>query len=573
MYRSRNFEVAEKLNQLADVSEILGENTFKVRSYRNAARVIESTAEDIAELSAQNKLLDLPGIGEGIAKKIVEYLASGHIRVLDDMLGKVAPGLLELLDIRGLGPKTAKLLFDERHIDSITRLKEALDKGELVGLPNMGEKKIANIAHNLAFLEVSKQRMLLNVAMPLAEYILSELCRIAPQESRIAYAGSLRRGKETIGDLDFIAAGDHLEDLISKFVKLPLIKRVEGRGDTKATIETEEGVMVDLRVVATDQWGAGLLYLTGSKAHNVALRGRARDMGLTVNEYGIIRLKDNALIASREEDDCYAALGLPYIEPELREDSGEIDAALAGKLPRLVELSDVKGDLHLHTNASDGLADLHTMVEACQKRGYRYCLITDHSQSLHIAHGLEIERLLARGEEIASLNKAQDKIRVLWGTECDILTDGALDYPDEVLAKLDIVIASVHTAFGKDPTGRTIKALGNPQVDIVAHPSGRVITAREAFDLDVEAVAKAAAEHGKALEINSFPDRLDLADRNARLARDLGAGISINTDAHAPEHLDYMKYGIITARRGWLEARDIINTWELEKLLAWAKRA
>lgn len=572
MYRSRNFEIAELLNQMADLSEILGENQFKARALRNGARVIEATAEDIAELAAANRLLDINGVGEGIAKKINEYLSTGHIRELEKMMERVPKGLLDLLLVRGLGPKTAKLLYEERKIDSIDRLRQALEGGELAGLAGFGNKKIANLKRNMAFLQTSQQRMLLGYALPLAEYIISEVRRIVPEETRITYAGSLRRGRETIGDLDILVAGEGLSGLCKAFVKLPFVAREEACGDTKATITTSDNVQVDLRVLEAGQWGAGLLYFTGSKAHNVVLRGRAKDMGLRVNEYAVLRESDESVVASREEKDCYAALNLPYMEPELREDTGEFAAAETGRLPNLLRLSDMKGDLHMHTNASDGLADLVTMVDACAAKGYRYCLITDHSQSLKIAHGLEVERLLARGEEIAALNRTRTDIRVLWGTECDILTDGSLDYPDEVLARLDLVIASVHSAFGKDPTGRTIKALANPHVDIIGHPTGRVITAREAFDLDVDAVARAAAQYGKALEINSFADRLDLCDHDCRRARDLGAKIAINTDAHAPEHLEQMKLGVITARRGWLETRDVINTWDVEELMGWAKR-
>ncbi len=557
-----NAEVARAFEELADLMEIAGDDPFRVTSYRRVARGVDDLAADINDLAARGELAGIPGVGKGSAEKIAELLNTGRLGLRDEVEKTVPPTLLELLRVPQLGPKKAALLWRERGVTCLADLRRALDAGSLKGLKGLGDKSIEQLRRGLEFVASVAGRVRLGVAATLAERVAARV-RGLPGVQRVETAGSLRRGRETIGDLDLLCIAADGPATIAAFAKLAGVTQVLAAGDTKGSalfaFESGETVQVDLRVVPAESFGAAWQYFSGSKEHNVRLRERAVKRGWSLNEYGLT--EGERVIASREEADIYAALGLPWIPPELREDRGEFELTETPK--DLLTLADIRGDLHMHTTASDGRETIAAMIAAARARGYEYLCITDHSKSSVIANGLTPERLRQHIRDVRSAAAGAAGITVWVGAEVDILADGALDYDDELLAELDWVVASIHAGQGTDVeknTRRTLAAIRNPFVNVVAHPTGRLINKRDAMPLDIETIAAAAAETGTALEINASTYRLDLKDQHARLARDRGVKICINTDAHAAEQLDQMPFGVLTARRAWLRRGDVLNT-------------
>ena len=570
-----NAEVAAVFDETADLMEILGTDTFKVRSYRRAAEVARGLGESLAAVREREGLDSLPHIGKSLAGKMAELLDAGRMAAHEELKAQVPAGLLEMLRIPGLGPRKAALVWKERGIGSVDQLEAAAQAGELRELPGMGARSEAKLLHAIAIYRQGASRRLLSEMLPVAERIVEEL-RAVPGVRQVQYAGSTRRMRETIGDLDILATGEDPQAIGAAFQQLPDIAEIELAGDTKVSGRLRIGVQVDLRVVPPASYGAALVYFTGSKDHNIALRGRAQDLGLKISEYAVEPTNGSEPLPAETEEKVYAAVGLPWVPPELREDRGELEAAEQGDLPHLIEQGDLRADLQMHSEWSDGTHSIADLAQRAQQLGYDYVAITDHSGSLYVAHGLDLTRLAARRAEIEEVNEqlaeAGSSFRVLAGTEVDILSDGGLDYPDDVLADLDFVIGSIHQGFSNDRdrmTRRMLAAIESGLVDLIAHPTGRVLLGREGYPLDVEAVIEAAAEHRVALEINAFPERLDLGDTQARLARERGVLLSINTDAHSPEHLPFMRYGVATARRAWASARDVINCLSLEEFRAW----
>jgi len=557
----KNAEIARMFQAMADVMEIKGENPFRVNSYRNAARVISDLAEDVAAVAARGELTGLPGVGEGTAGKIEQYLAEGRMDAYEELTEGFPVGVLELLRIPGMGPKTVAKLMDERDVRSLDDLEKALQGGELEDVPGMRAKTIRKIRAGLDLVRRSQGRTLLGEALPLAHEVIEGL-RARVKLDGAEAAGSLRRRKETVGDIDILVnsrAGD-AEGVIEAFAGLDCASEVLAAGGTRGSIRTGQGLQVDLRVVPPESWGAALVYFTGSKAHNVKIRGLAHERGLKINEYGVFRGEER--VAGATEEDVYATLGLPWIPPELREDRGEVEAAAAGALPGLIGPEDVLGDLHAHTNYSDGVLAPLDMARAAKAYGYRYIALTDHSKNLRIAGGLTEERLARRNDEIDAARAALKGFTILKGTEVDILKDGSLDYSDEVLAALDWVVASVHDHFGmseKDMTERIVRAARSPHVDCIGHLTGRLIGTREGYAVDASAVLAACAETGTCLELNAQPDRLDITDLVCREAAQAGVKVALGSDAHSAESLRLMQFGIATARRGWLGPEDAIN--------------
>ncbi len=555
----KNQEIAELFDRIADALEIKGETGFKVVAYRKASRVLQDMTEDVAKAAAEGRLETIPGIGEGLAKKIDEYVRTGRMAKYAEVMSGVPETLLGLLEIQGLGGKTVHLMHDKLGIEDLDGLKRAIADGSLAGLPGMGAKKVENIRKGIETRERVAERISVRDAAAIADEVVAYLSG-APGVGRISAAGSLRRMKETVGDIDVLAAGKDGAAIVRHFVRHPGTVRVLAEGDTKGSIVVRAGEterQVDLRVVSASEYGAALLYFTGSKAHNIKLRGLAKDRGLKISEYGVFRGAKR--LASRDEEDCYRVLGMPWIPPEMREDRGEIELALEARLPRLVEAADIKGDLHVHTRASDGHLSLGEVVALAREMGYAYIAICDHSQAAKYAHGLAADRLAAEMEEIEAFNRTLSGFRVLKGSEVDILSDGTLDFPDELLARLDFVVAAVHSGFKKDVTGRMLKALENPYVRTIAHPTGRLISGREGYDVDIDQVIAAAAKRGKALELNAYYDRLDLDELNLKKAKERGVRITIGTDTHYADGLAMMRFGLGIARRAWLGKDDILN--------------
>jgi len=564
----KNAEIAGIFDRMADILEVLNENPFRVRSYRKASEVVGDQAEDIAALAQSGRLGELPGIGTAFVEKITEFLAEGKVTAYEELKAKVPEGVVEMLRVPGLGPKTAGLFWKKANVTSVAELSKAIDDGRLVGLPGIGEKKLENLKKGIATYLGGQGRVLLGVALPVAEEISALLAKVAGV-SQVLPAGSMRRRRETIGDVDILVASELGKEVVAAFVRLPMVKDVLAAGDTKGSVRVEGGLQVDVRVVPPDSFGAAAQYFTGSKAHNIRLRDLAIGKGLKLNEYGVFR--GDTRLAGTTEEEVYAALGLPWVPPELREDRGEVEAALEGKLPKLIEEGDIRGDLQMHSTASDGAASIEEMARACIALGYQYMAITDHSQSLKIANGLTPARLREQRKEIDALNKRLKGFRVLAGIEVDILGDGTLDLPDKCLATLDFVIASIHMGMQQDPertTVRLVKAMRSPCVSAIAHPTGRVIGQRDPYALNFDEVLRVARETGTALEINAYVDRLDLNDIQARAARDAGVKLLIDTDAHSPAHLPMMRFGVATARRGWVAKRDVLNALPLDGLLA-----
>jgi len=562
----KNREIARLFEKMADILEFKGENVFKINAYRKAARVIGDLSQDLEKLNSQGALRDIPGVGEGIAKKIKEYLETGKMSKYEQVRKEVPDDLLEMMAIPGMGPKTVALVHKTQGISSIAELEEAVKEGRLRDLPGMGPKKEENILRGITLLRQSGKRIALGVAIPIVDEIVQEIKGRAKVQ-KIFPAGSLRRMKETLGDIDILVAGRAGQRIIETFTKMPQVQEVLAAGDTKGSVIVQGGLQVDLRVVPDASYGAALQYFTGSKAHNIHLREIAKAKGMKISEYGIFR--GERKIGGRKEEEIYTTLGLDWIPPEMREDRGEVALATQGKLPRLVEETDIRGDLHVHSNWSDGSATLEQMALAARERGYQYVAICDHSQSLKFAGGLSKQRILEQMEEIRELNEKLSGIVLLAGTEVDIKTDGSLDFPDRILKKLDVVVAAIHSGFKQREeqiTKRLLSALENPHVDILAHPTGRLISSRPPYQANLEELFAKAAETGTALEINAYYDRLDLKDVQCRRAAEMGVNLSIGTDAHHPNQLWMMRLGVAVARRGWLEKANLLNTLPLQKL-------
>lgn len=553
--------------------EIKGDNPFKINSFRKAARVLENITEDVESIYREGKLQGVPGIGKGIAERIGQLVNTGQCQDYEELKKTIPSGLLEILSIPEVGPKTVQLVWKKLNITTLNQLEEAVKKHKLRDLFRMGEKTEKNILRGIEFLSRRKGRLLLGDAYPLAEQVVSAL-KGHPQVQKISPCGSLRRYKETIGDIDILVTSSHPQEVMDAFVGLPQVKEVLAHGPTKSSVLTNLDIQMDLRVVEKESFGAALQYFTGSKEHNIKLREMARGKGLKISEYGVFK-GEKKRIAGREEEEVYAALNLPWIPPELRENLGEVEAAKRGRLPQLVELGDLKGDLHIHSNFSDGASSLLELVEEARKKGYQYIAVTDHSQSLKIAKGLSEQKLLKQIEEIKKINKRLSNFKILSGTEVDIKADGSLDYSNEVLRKLDLVVAAVHSGFKQTKeamTERIIKAMRNENVDVIAHPTGRLINQRDEYKVDLERLLEAAKETKTVLEINAYPERLDLRDIHCKRAKEYGVKLVISTDAHQESQLDFIKYGVATARRGWLEKEDILNTKDVEELLRWLKK-
>jgi len=560
----KNREIAGIFDRIADALEFKGEQFFRVLAYRKAARIIEELTDDIEVLNKEDKLREIPGIGEGIAKKIDEYLKTGKMKKLAEAMQGIPKDLLELLNIQNLGPKTLKLANDELSVKNLKDLKRVIDDGSLAKLFRMGKKKVENIRKGIVLYEHGKSRIPIDRALEIADIVVKYLLK-SRLITNATPSGSLRRMKETIGDIDVLVSGKNRKKIVEYFTKMPGVMQVLASGDTKGSVilETDlEPIQVDVRIVPEKQYGAALQYFTGSKEHNIKIRSLAKEKGLKVSEYGVFQ--GEKPIAGRTEQTVYKALSLPWIPPEIREDRGEVEAALADKLPKLVGYNDIKGDLHMHTTYSDASNTIQEMAKAALKMGYQYIAIADHSKSANYAGGLSEDRLRKQWDEIDKIQKKLKEIKILKATEVDILSSGKLDFSDKILNQADIVVASVHQGFKQHVTERMCAAIENPNINIIAHPTGRLISRRPGYDVNLEKVLEHARKYEKIMEINAYPDRLDLNDIWARRAKDMGIKIAINTDAHGIQDLNWMRFGISVARRAWLEKPDVINTMELQ---------
>ena len=565
----KNFDISNIFNKMADLLEIRGENPFRIRAYRKAAFNIESLGKDIS-LFSKEELLNVPGIGSDLAGKIEEYLATGKIDAYERLKTQVPESLTELLSVPGLGPKTVALIYERYRVKDIAELAKLAKEHKLLGLPGIKEKTEANITKGIEMLQRASSRYPLGRALPVAREITAHLSEHAPV-GRLDIAGSIRRWKETIGDIDIISTSRDPGAVMNTFTRMQGVREVLMKGPTKSSVVLKEGIQVDIRVVEEDSYGAALAYFTGSKAHNIRLREIAVRAGMKLNEYGIFRERDDKKLGGRTEEEIYEVLGLQYVPPELREDTGEVEAAAEHSLPRLLEAGDIRGDLHVHSDWSDGNMKLGELADVPIEMGYRYVAVTDHSKGLGVARGLNEERIIEQGKAIAALNRKLRGIRLLAGVEINIRSDGSLDFDEEVMKGFDIVVASVHSGFkqpGAQITERIVKAMRNPYVSIIGHPSGRLIGEREAYEVDMEKVIETAAETGTAIEINAYPLRLDLAEPYIRRARARGASLAIGTDSHNRGQFGNMAFGVSLARRGWLEKKDVLNTCDLKALLA-----
>lgn len=568
-----NHEVAQVFFTIADLLEIKGEVIYKVMAYRQAAQSILDLGQDIEAVWRAGQLHTIPGVGKAIARKIDELLRTGKLGYYEQLKAEIPPTLVEVLRVPDVGPKKTALFWKALGITTLAQLEEAARAGRLRTLPGIGEKTEAKILKNIESLQGRTRRIPLGAAWQIAQAFLEALARV-PGVVHVAAGGSLRRMRDTIGDIDLLVATNNPEAVMDAFVSHPQVASVVMRGPTRASVLVHRGQQVDIRVLPPARWGTLLQYFTGSIAHNIHLRSLAQDSGLSLSEYAITRPDGSETLCATEEE-VYRTLGLPWIPPELREDRGEIEAALAGELPQLVQAKDIRGDLQMHTTWSDGSASVAEMAAAAAAKGLEYILISDHSPSLGVARGLSTERLHQQWEEIAAVNAAGGPVRVLRGAEVEIHNDGSLDYPDDVLASLDIVVAALHTGLRQSRqqvTRRLLAAIANPHVDIIAHPSGRLIGEREPADLDMEAIFQAAAQAGTILEINADPHRLDLDDGHAHRALQLGVKLAINSDAHHPDAVGDLRFGLGMARRAWATPADIVNTWPLEKLLEYVRQ-
>jgi DNA polymerase (family 10) len=567
-----NDEVGALLREYADLILLNGGNAFRARSYEKAARSVGGYPGDLAHLD-EGGLRGIPGVGDSTAEKITEYLATGRIAALEALRAKIPPGVREVTQIPGVGPKTAVFLYRELGIKSVDELRKAADEGKLKGLASLGDKTVENIRHGIDQLSLTSGRTLLNTALDLAEDLVATIGAV-PGCKKCDYAGSLRRMRETVGDIDILATATDSAPLMAALLGRPEVADVIGSGTTKTSIRTDKGLQVDLRVVPPGDWGAALIYFTGSRAHNIKLRGRAVKQGLKLSEYGLFDVDSGKKLASRTEKEVYAALDLPWIPPTLREDRGEIEAALAGDLPDLVQLKDLRGDLHTHTDLTDGLASLETMLETAADLGYAYYAVTDHAPNL-VMQRMTDDKMLAQRERVRELDRAYRGMRLLHGTELNIDAAGDVDWPPEFLAGFDICVASIHSSFGLDraaQTKRLIRACENPYVNIIGHLTTRLLDRRPPIDVDLDAVFAAAARTGTALEINASPQRLDLNDEQAMAAKKHGVKFAIDSDAHSTPALENQRFGIAMAQRGWLTKDDVINTWSLTRLRSFLRK-
>ncbi len=570
----KNEEVARLLREMGDLLEMGGESGFKVIAYRRAARSVESMKEDLEEVSRRGELESIPGVGKAIAAKIREFLDTGKIETHDRLFRETPPGMAELLSISGLGPKTVSMLHQKLGVSSVEELERAAREHRVRRLPRMGPTSEKNILRAIERWKKRSDRIPLGVALPIAEEILGHLKKVEGIGD-LTLAGSLRRGRETVGDIDILATSTEPAVAIAAFVEIPVVEEVLMRGPTKASVIVDETVQVDLRIVEPRSFGTVIQYFTGSKEHNVKLRQVALSKGYSLSEYSLTRVANGTELFFDREEDLYRHLGMEWVPPEIREDGGEVEAALAGRLPKLVEVSDIKGDLHVHSDWSDGRHTIEDMVRAAKGLGYEYLAICDHSPGLAIANGLAIDRFKEKMDLIRSLNDSIEGFSVLVGTEVDIRADGRLDYPDEILERCDVVVASVHSAYQqreREMTNRIISAMESEHVDLIGHPTGRKIGEREPYEVEMERVLEAAARTETAMEINAHPSRLDLNDRWARRAKEMGVTLAINTDAHSTCGLSVMEYGVKTARRGWLEKKDVLNTLGLADLMKYLNR-
>jgi len=568
-----NREIARLLWETADLMEIAAEDSFRIRSYRNGATAVEGYPERIEDIlrDPERKVTDIPGIGKGLAQVLREIVDHGSCERRDLLLQKFPPTALEFLKIQGLGPKSIALILEHYRISTMDELERLCHEQKLRGLPRMGAKLEEKVLRSIAQYRQRTGRYLLSYAEGVAEE-LAGVFREVPGVEAVTPAGSLRRGRETVGDLDLLVTGPNATAVLERFVAYPRVEEVLGRGENKASAKVgREGLQVDVRALAPESFGAALQYFTGSKDHNVAVRTRAVKMGFKLSEYGLFRIADESKVAGETEAGIYEALGLRWIPPELRENCGELEAAEAGTLPELVELKHIRGDLHMHTVETDGRATLEEMAEAARALGYQYIAITDHSKALAMANGLDEKRAVAFARQVREINRNGLGIRIFSGLECDILKDGALDLADDALAELDLVIGSVHSHMNLEAaemTDRLLRALECPHLRVLGHPTGRILLHRDPFPFDFERIVAEAVRRGVWLEINASPERLDLNAAMIRVAHSKGAKFTISTDAHHPKHLASMRYGVLTARRGWLGPADILNTLPADRFAA-----
>jgi DNA polymerase (family X) len=568
-----NKEIARLLWETADLMEIAGEDGFRIRSYRNGATAIEGHPERIVDIlrDTERKVTDIPGIGKGLAHVLSEIIETGSCERRNILLERFPPTALEFLKIQGLGPKGIALIFEHYRITTMDELERLCTEQKLRSLPRMGAKLEEKVLRSIAQYRMRSGRYLLSYAEGMAAELI-EYLKQTPGVEAVTPAGSLRRGRETVGDLDLLVTGPDPYPALERFAAFPRVDEILARGENKISARVgRDGLQVDVRTLPPDTFGAAMQYFTGSKDHNVAIRTRAVKMGLKLSEYGLFRVEDDARVAGATEQDVYGALGLPWIAPELRENCGEIEAALENRLPELVELRHIRGDLHMHTTETDGRATLQEMAQAARDRGYEYIAITDHSKALAMANGLDEARVVAFAKQVRELNRDGLGIRIFSGIECDILRDGAMDLANDALAELDIVIGSVHSHMNLESaemTDRLLRALECPSLRVLGHPTGRLLLQRDPFPFDFERVSAEAVKRGVWLEINASPERLDLSGPLIRSAKAKGARFTISTDAHHPKHLGSMRYGVVTARRGWLGPADIMNTLPADEFAA-----
>lgn len=569
-----NKKIAEIFSEIAKILELKGENPYRVRAYQKASRILESLAEDIKILAEKNQLESIPGIGKDLAKKIEEIIKTGSLLQYEKLKKEIPPGLLKMMEIPGLGPKTVKLIYEKLGIDSLEKLEEAVRRGKLRKLEGIREKTEENILRGIEMFKKGKERKPLYVALEVADKFLGELKKLK-EVKKIEVAGSLRRRKETVKDIDILVVSSNSSEVMRKFINLEWVKEVIASGETKSSVISKEAdLQVDLRVVDKDSFGSALLYFTGSKEFNIKFRQIAQRRGWKINEYGVFDEKGRK-IAGKTEEEIFQLMKMQYIIPEMREDRGEIELALAGKLPKVISLKDVKGDFHIHSSYSDGSSSIKEIALKAKELGYEFVGISDHSQGLKVAKGLSIEKVERKIEEIRRLNEELEGIKILCGSEVDILNDGSLDYPDSILKKFDVVIAAIHYGFKQSKsqlTKRIVSACKNKYVNIIAHPTGRLFGQREEYPLDWEEIFKAASDNNVALEINTYPDRLDLNDLNCIRAKKEGVKIALGSDAHFLDEMRFMDLGVSVARRAGLEKKDVVNTWSLEEIMKWLKK-
>jgi DNA polymerase (family 10) len=567
-----NREIAQLLYETADLMEIAGEDSFRIRSYRNGAAVIESYPEPVSAIlkNPEKKVTDIQGIGKGIATVLQEIEARGSFERRDEMLALYPPTALELLKIQGLGPKSIRLIWDQYRISTIDGLEKLCQEHKLRDLPRMGAKLEDKVLRSIAGYRQRAGRFLLSFAQAVADELVEDLSKVKGV-NKVTPAGSLRRGKETVGDIDLLVTGPGAERALEAFINHPKVHEVLGRGVNKASVKFGlEGIQVDLRALPEENFGSALQYFTGSKEHSVALRGRALKMGMTLSEYSLSVVETKKIVASGTEEEIYEALALAWIPPELRENQGEIEAAEHGKVPRLIELKHIRGDLHMHTLESDGRATLEEMAAAARAQGYEYVAITDHSKALAMANGLDENRAVAFAHKVREMDQSSLGVRVFSGVECDIRRDGEMDLENDALDELDFVIGSVHSYMNQEPaemTDRLLRALECPHLRVLGHPTGQMLLNRDPYPFDFEAIATVAARRNIYLEINASPERLDLGAAMVRAAKARGCKFVINTDSHHPKHLANMRFGVLTARRGWLEPGDVLNTLSAAKFV------